>query len=248
MQPAAQPHPVAPTPVNGQPAQPTISINIHLPKTPERLRKWWHVTTDELQDAIHAVRSKARANRKGFVIAGSVATVILLGVFVPPMVLGKHHDKIVSNSKTQKGSSKGSSAGGNTSNFSAKQPDFAVVAPQNKQKLAKSDGVNSAFDSQHDSYSYRDSLQNYGIIVSEQPIPKKFANGQDAVDNIAPSLAGSIATSEQITTSYGKGYVITNEKYGSQEVVANVHAVIVFIQATHTFKNSDWVTYIDNLQ
>lgn len=212
----------------------TVSINIHLPKASlGRFGQPFTWLFGKVRGFVAAVRNWGRAHRWWNIAAAIVLACIIAAVVLFKTVLHKDADTTTSNA--------------NSGNFAAIQPDFKVVAPKNKPTLAKANGNTTAFDKNRDTYSYTDSMQTYGFIVSEQPVPKKFKKGQDAVNSIAPTLAAD-STQQPFTTKYGTGYILTNTKFGSQTVVASVKNVLIFIQVAHTFKASDWTGYVDSLQ
>ena len=239
LQPPAEPAKPEPKP-DAKAAQPaTVSIQIHIPALQtEKFHRVKDKLLDWLEDSYQAVRSLIAANRRRSLIIALVTVLVLVGLFVPPLVLGKH-----GKGGNQGGAAAGSSAGAATSYA---KPPFDVVVPSSKPKLATPDGVHSAYDGKRNTYSFSDNIGGDGFIVSQQPIPSSFKGGQDAVTKIGPTLGDS--TPVKISTLFGEAYIATNPKTSAQSVVVSVRDLLVFMQSAHDFKDSEWVTYINALQ
>lgn len=127
------------------------------------------------------------------------------------------------------------------------KPPFSVVVPGSKPKLATPDGVHAAYDGTKNTYSYSDSIGQNGFIVSEQPIPDKFNTAADAISSIGPQIYGPTAINHTVTTFSGDALVTLSSK-GAQTIVFSVHNLLMFIQSSHKFSDTDIQDYINSLQ
>jgi hypothetical protein len=229
-----------------KPAAPaTVSIQIHIPafhgerfkklaakfkQVKTQVKHWYTVAEAWLLDQYQRERKRTIG-----ITVGSV--VVLLLLIVPPLFL------LNGNDKTANGSSTGTSAGG----VKQEKPSYDPVRPSNKPKLGTPDGVRAAYDSTRKSYTYSDSIAGNGFTVSEQPLPAQFKDGDDAVERVAPTLNKGV-TPVKLKSLTGSAYVSTNAKYNSQTVVTSIRSLLIFIQSSHAFKNSEWEAYLNTLQ
>jgi len=211
---------------------PTVAIHITMPEL-----KWLHKAWAKLKDGYSIARQYISAYRRAVGLAAAAVVVLVLAVAFWPHP--RHSNKPTT------GSSQSKSAG---SKAKLAQPDFKVYVPVGKPQLGTPDGKHSAFDGNRDSYSFTDSMQNNGFIVSEQPLPKAFGSGKDAVTKIAPTLMPN-SKQESLQASSGTAALLTNNDNGAQSLVAALNdEVLIFIRSSHKFTADQWTTYINNLE
>jgi hypothetical protein len=236
--PAPKPVPASPEASQGSvPA--TVSIQIHFPslkngplgKLFASIKQGSGVTKTWVRHQF------ANHRRRSLTIAIGVPLLLVLLIVPPLFIFGK-------NPMSESGGTSGSSAGA-TAKY--EKPTFDVVTPSTKTKLATPDGVHAAYDGEKNVYTYSDGIGGNGFTVSQQPIPPQFSDGTTAVETIAPTLYKGV-TPVKLNVITGTAYVSTNPKYNSQALVLNVRDVLVFIQSSHAFKDSEWVSYINTLQ
>ncbi|MGH7241662.1 MAG: hypothetical protein ACREGB_05185 [Candidatus Saccharimonadales bacterium] len=253
--PQSQASHAANTPPAAQSAAPaTVSIQIHIPafhtarfkRAAAKVKQWVIQLKIWLQQGWTWLRTQSVSwlklqyqEHRGRTVSASVAVMLLL---VTPLGFTLLHGI---HSQTGGGSSKGAAAGG-TAKKQAK-PSYDVVRPSNKPNLATPDGKNAAYDSTRQEYSYRDSIGTNGFIVSQQPVPAKFATGELAVNAIAPTVMKGI-TPVKLNVITGTAQVATNPTNGSQIVVASVRTLLLFIQSGHQFTTTEWEDYLNTLQ
>jgi hypothetical protein len=237
--PAAKPAPTA-SPAATSAPNPTVSIQIHIPSLQsERFRR----LVARVKQGIAAAKTWFRGQlalhkARTLMLAIGVPLLVVLLLLPPLLHFGSGKPK------ASGGGSAGSSAG---ATVKYDKPTFEVVTPSTKTKLATPDGTHAAYDGAKNIYSYLDNIGGNGFTVSQQPIPPQYSDGATAVESIAPTLdKDSAPTKLNIIT--GTAYVSTNQKYHSQTLVLNVRDVLLFIQSSHSFKNSEWESYINTLQ
>lgn len=224
----------------------TVSIQIHIPafqtervqKLVVRVKGWVKQLKTWILIAKKWFLDQLAENKRRTIGVTVGIAVVVLGLFIPPLFnfgYGK--------SKVADGASSGSSTGAAT----YEKPPFDVVRPSSKPKLGTPDGVHAAYDGAKNSYSYSDSIGGNGFTVSQQPTPPQFKDGTTAVESIAPNLNKGVAP-KALTTLFGTAYVSTNPKYNSQTVVFSIRDLLLFIQSSHAFKDTEWTDYINALQ
>ena len=140
---------------------------------------------------------------------------------------------------------KGTAAAGSTVKY--KKPPFKVIVPPSKPKLATPDGVHAAYDGNKNVYSFSDTIGNNGFILSEQPIPDKFNTAQDAISSIGPQIYGATATNHTVNTFAGDAFVTVSSK-GAQTVIFSTNNLLMFIQSSYKFSDTQIQDYINALQ
>jgi hypothetical protein len=217
----------------------TVSIQIHFPA----LGKGFHRLFAKLKQGSTVGKQwfmHQLAVHKARTLTISIGLPALIVLLLLPPLLNFGYGK----PKTASGGSSGSSTGASTT---YDKPTFEVVTPSTKTKLATPDGVHAAYDGAKNVYTYGDTIGGNGFTVSQQPIPPQFSDGLSAVESIAPTLNKGV-TPVKLNVITGTAYVSTNPKYNSQSLVLNVRDVLVFIQSSHAFTNSEWESYINTLQ
>jgi hypothetical protein len=218
----------------------TVSIQIHIPSLQsERFRKLAAKPKQGITAVKHWFSGQLRTNKARTIGISIGVPVVVLLLLVPPLFNFGH-----GKDKTDGGSAAGGAAG---ATVKYEKPPFEIVRPSNKPKLATPDGVHAAYDGAKNTYSYSDSIGSNGFTVSQQPIPPQFADGQAAVDSIAPTLTKGV-TPVTLNILTGSAAVSTNPKYNSQIVVVAVRDQLLFIQSSHTFKDTEWENYLNTLQ
>lgn len=250
LRPAPQPRPAeaprqqpsvtaAPAPSQSA-ADTTVSINIQLPSLNVRaLKRSFAAFFGRLWNGLGAVWSTLTAHKAP--VLAVLGIVVVAGAAV---ALWPGHKPGSGSAITGSGSHSGTSAGAGPK---LAKPDFTVLVPKAKPQLATPNGKTSAFDGTRDSFSFVDSIQNYGFVVSEQALPKNFSSGKEAVSKIAPTL---IANAEQapLTISSGTAMLLTSKDNGTQSIVASVGDVLLFIRSSHGFDAGTWANYLSSLQ
>jgi hypothetical protein len=124
------------------------------------------------------------------------------------------------------------------------KPKFAPVTPASKTDLAAGKAGQTAYDTQHGTFSYSDTLDGHQLTVSQQPLPTKFKSAQDAVTSIAKDLKAT----QPILTKQGTAYAVTDPKANSQTIVYSLNNLLIFINSPFTHQSSEWVSYLNNLK
>lgn len=220
--------PVRPQPTPGQ----GVSIQINIPQLHlDKFRRFKARIVGWIgQGRAWFVRQWV-ANKPRTIAVSAVAVLVLASLLARPLLVhGKHSDN--------------TAAVGASAPKHAK-PTFAVVVPSSKPRLATPDGVHAAYDGTKNSYSYSDSIGSNGFIVSEQPIPDKFNTADEAVKQIGPQIYGP-SNGHIVSTNSGDAYVTSRGKT-AQTVVFSVHNLLMFIQSSHVFSDTDVQDYINGL-
>jgi hypothetical protein len=100
------------------------------------------------------------------------------------------------------------------------------------------------FDQTKKLYSFYDTYKGANLTVDQQAVPEKLKSSNTAVRD----LARSIGTNDTFTTSVGTVYISNSEDANTQRMMLVNEKMLMFIQSTKTLPNSDWVTYIQNLE
>ena len=100
------------------------------------------------------------------------------------------------------------------------------------------------FDQTKKLYSFYDTYTGANLTVDQQAVPEKLKSSNTAVRD----LARSIGTNDTFTTSVGTVYISNSEDANTQRMMLVNEKMLMFIQSTKTLPNSDWVTYIQNLE
>lgn len=124
------------------------------------------------------------------------------------------------------------------------QPSFNPVAPVTKPELGDFAAHVTAYDGRRDIYSYADSINGSRITISEQPAPSNLGSGEQALAKIAAQAGAS----QQITTKSGSAYLKTDQETGAQVAVCSINGLLLFINSSTKFQESDWIKYINDLQ
>lgn len=125
---------------------------------------------------------------------------------------------------------------------SSTQPSFAPIKPAAD---TSSTVKNTQYDSQKQLYMFQDTYLGHEIHITEQSLPDALRTDKSKLANIAEK---SIGAKDKFTTVYGDVYISTNEEQGIQRMVLQHRQLLVFILSKGILDNSQWVTYIQNLQ
>jgi hypothetical protein len=245
---AAQPQAQAAQPSAGPQKVPTasqtngaagVSIQINIPQLSfNRLRTWLAVVRSWALQARDWFLAHLATNKRRTIVVSSLAVLGVAGIFAPPLL------HLGAKGGANLGDTNGTHGGTATAKYD--KPPFTVVRPSTKPKLGTPDGVHAAYDGNKNTYSYGDSIGGNGFIVSQQPVPPQFKDGAAAVDKIGPTL--NTTPGHIISTLFGDAYVSVNAKTGAQSVVATVRNLLIFIQSSHKFTDSELTDYINALQ
>jgi hypothetical protein len=210
-----------------QPPATNVTININLPKLklpgPPNPRHLW-------------AKRPAWPYKKIAIRGGSLLAVILLAVVVQRGVT--HYRDQAKAAKARAAVVRAGQVPGST------YPTFTPVVPKTKPELASLATGKTAYDSQHNTYSYKDTLRGTSFLVSEQPVPSTFKSTQEAVTKIA----ASVGAKEPILLSRGQAYIYTDNRSNAQTVVAAVKNLLVFINSPFRHDPAEWKDYLENLQ
>lgn len=228
----------APQPVNS--ANPTnaagVSIQINIPQLSfKRLRRWLEFVRSWIRRGRDWFLAQLATNKRRTIAVSVLAVLVVAGIFVPPLL----HFGAKGNASLG-----GANSGVATAKYD--KPPFTVVRPSSKPKLGTPDGVHSAYDGTKNTYSYGDSIGGNGFILSQQPIPPQFKDGAAAVADIGPKL--NTTPGHTINTLFGDAYVSVNPKTGAQSVAATIRNLLIFIQSSHKFTDTELTDYINTLQ
>ncbi|HET7529319.1 MAG TPA: hypothetical protein VFJ84_03790 [Candidatus Saccharimonadales bacterium] len=124
------------------------------------------------------------------------------------------------------------------------QPSFKPVAPATNPQLGGFASHVTAYDGRRDIYSYADNISGDRITVSEQPAPKNLGSVEQTVQKIASQTGAD----SKIATKNGEAFIRTSKETGAQTVVCSVNGLLVFINSSTKFQDTDWVRYINSLQ
>jgi len=92
---------------------------------------------------------------------------------------------------------------------------------------------------------FQDTYLGHEVHVTEQSLPDVLRSDKSKLASIAES---SIGAKDKFTTVYGDVYIATNEEQNIQRMVLQHRQLLVFILSKGILDNSEWVTYIQNLQ
>lgn len=122
-------------------------------------------------------------------------------------------------------------------------PAYDVVLPQ-RTPIEKLGGWRRVSPAQNDPvFAYDDTIDDVGIIVSQQPIPESFAgNVAGSVRELAEN--GSYTT---VLEAGGTKVYIGRSARGPQSAVFAKDDVLVFIKTEKTISQTSWIDYINKL-
>lgn len=240
-----------PRPTKPEAVAATVSINISVPQF-KGLKAAKKLVGRVLQDAhmltlrilastrqlteliLEKVRTIRKMTYKLLIIVG-ISAVVMVG-----MVVGS---QLLKQTSTPQALGSGSAAISGLQATPVKLT-FTPVVPRNKPDLATPQAGKSAYDSKKNVFSYTDTLKGTGLVVSEQPLPKQFKSGDEAVVSITKNLNAN----EAIKTATGKGSIATDAKSQAQTVVYTSDNLLIFVQSPFVHPLSEWQLYLASLK
>ncbi len=227
-----RPRSAQPTTKSADEPAPAVSIQINLPAfDKEKFRRRKRLLFARLK----RVQRKLLRHRKWLIIGSTAVLVLIVGSSITEVV--RHNHRRTEALKVAH------RAGQNLTRVATK-PSFMPAVPVGKDYLATPDGKQSRYDGTHDTYSFADTLEGDHITVSEQPAPKKFASGQDAVDSIA---ALSFKSAKRVSVGVTTAYIASFDKSEAQTAITTVNGLLVFVQSSAAHTASIWATYLATL-
>ena len=199
---------------------------IDAPHVPKRrfLVKKQAVQADTAPKRIRRIRVSVK--RQHIVFAG--VAVAILGVAYGVMRINSRKPHVTS--VTGEGQVKGTS--------SAQKPDFDTLTPKDNPSTP------IKFDPSKKVASFRDTIQGFAIVVSQQKLGETELKDTDFLRRTAVNF--NLKT--EVTTRKGQAFIGVNIDKNTQFVMFIYQDFLFFIQADTTFKNQVIVDYIDTLQ